>query len=150
LPDYILVQLDLSKAFDIVSHDKLLRDLNNTTLPPAVIRWFNCYLRGKQSKVKFRGQTSTSRNVRTGVPQGAVTSPLLFSFYLAKLPKPPSNIKVVQYDDDISVYTSGTNLVNLENNLNFYLVKLSKFLSERELVLSPEKSTVTLFTPDTS
>ena len=86
----VLLQLDLTKAFDMVSHDKLLKDLNQTTLPPELKRWFNTYLHGRQSRVNFRNETSSARNVRTGVPQGAVTSPVLFNFYLTKLPTPSS------------------------------------------------------------
>ena len=85
----VLLQLDLSKAFDMVSHDKLMKDLNNSTLPPEIKRWFGCYLHGRQSKVLFRNELSTSHNVRAGVPQGAVTSLVLFNFYLANLPPPP-------------------------------------------------------------
>ena len=40
----ILLQLDLSKAFDMVSHDKLLKDLNQTSLPPEIKRWFNFFM----------------------------------------------------------------------------------------------------------
>ena len=145
----ILLQLDLSKAFDMVSHNKLLNDINHTDLPPAIKRWFNCYLHGRQSKVNFRNKTSTSRNVRTGVPQGAVTSPILFNFYLSKLPTPPANVHVVQYADDISVYCSGTDLAALSRDIQQYATALTAFLEERELIVSPEKSTVTLFTPDT-
>ena len=32
-----LLQIDLSKAFDMVSHDKLLQDLLDSALPPAVV-----------------------------------------------------------------------------------------------------------------
>ena len=145
----VLVQIDLSKAFDMVSHDKLINGLNDSDLPPHLKRWLNCYLRGRQSKVQFRNTTSTSRNIRTGVPQGAVTSPLLFSFYLAKLPLPPEGISIIQYADDISIYSSGTDLELITKKLNQYLVTLSDFLEERELIVSPEKSTVTLFSPDT-
>ena len=35
----IIVALDLSKAFDMVSHDKLLDDVFNTTLPNQFKRW---------------------------------------------------------------------------------------------------------------
>ena len=133
----------------MVSHDKLLKDLNQTSLPPEIKRWFNCYLHGRQSKVNFRNATSTSRNVRTGVPQGAVTSPILFNFYLSKLPTPPTGVFLVQYADDISVYSSGTSLKSLCNLINRYTVDLVTFLKERELLVSAEKSTVTLFTPDT-
>jgi hypothetical protein len=147
----VLVQIDLSKAFDMVNHDKLLKGLNDSDLPPHLKRWMNCYLRGRQSKVQFRNKTSTSRNVRTGVPQGAVTSPLLFSFYLANLPTPPEGISIIQYADDISIYSSGpiTDIDVITSRLNKYLDSLLDFLEERELLVSPEKSTVTLFSPDT-
>ena len=145
----VLLQIDLSKAFDMVSHDKLLKDLNQSNLPSSMKRWFCCYLKGRQSKVNFRNVLSSSRNVRTGVPQGAVTSPILFNFYLKNLPKPPDGIHVIQYADDISIYTSGTNINALTRAINSYVPNLLNFLKERELLVSPEKSTVTLFTPDT-
>lgn len=145
----VLVQIDLSKAFDMVNHDKLLKGLDETDLPPHMKRWMNCYMKGRQSKVRFRNVLSSSKNVHAGVPQGAVTSPLLFSFYLTKLPLPPDGITIIQYADDISIYTSGTNIELMTNRLNTYLNTLSDFLEERELKVSPEKSTVTLFSPDT-
>ena len=145
----LLLQIDLSKAFDMVSHEKLLRDLNQTTLPEYLKRWFATYLLGRQSKVNFRNTTSTTRNVRTGVPQGAVTSPLLFNFYLSKLPLPPDNVKIIQYADDISVYTSGRDMDTMCNAINIYIDRLVDYLGDRDLIVSPEKSTVTWFTPDT-
>ena len=143
----VLLQLDLSKAFDMVSHNKLLKDLNTTTLPPEFKRWFGCYLHGRQSRVLFRNETSTARNVRTGVLQGAVTSPILFNFYLANLPPPPAGVAVMQYADDMSVYSSGVKIPDMTARINSYVPSLLDFLRERELEFSAEKSTVTLFTP---
>ena len=145
----VLLQIDLSKAFDMVSHDKLLKDLNNTSLPGSLKRWFTCYLRGRQCRTRFRNSLSSSRNIRTGVPQGAVTSPILFNFYLTNLPKPPEGVKVVQYADDISIYATGKDIPALTVAINGYAKRVSEYLKERELLVSPEKSTVTLFTPDT-
>jgi hypothetical protein len=145
----VLLQLDLSKAFDMVSHNKLLQGLNESSLPPEIKRWFNGYLHGRQSRVKFRNKTSSSRNVKTGVPQGAVTSPKLFNFYLAKIPTPPEGVFIIQYADDMSVYSSGKSIPALSAAINGYVPSLTEFLRERELLVSPEKSTVTLFTPDT-
>lgn len=139
----------MSKAFDMVSHNKLLKDLNNSSLPPHIKRWLSCYLHGRQSRVSFRNKVSRSRNVRTGVPQGAVSSPILFNFYLANLPPAPPGIKVIQYADDISIYTSGTSINNMCTNINNYINSVTDYLEERELLVSAEKSTVTLFTPDT-
>jgi len=146
----LLLQIDLSKAFDMVNHEKLLRDLDSTTLPESTKRWFSCYLHGRQSRVNFRNKTSSARNVRTGVPQGAVTSPILFNFYLLNLPTPPSGVKLIQYADDISVYMSGTDIEMMSATLTEYAASLVAFLTDRDLLVSAEKSTVTLFTPDTN
>ena len=145
----VLLQIDLSKAFDMVSHDKLIKDLDQSDLPPSLIRWFSTYLRGRQSTVSFRNELSSCRNVRAGVPQGAVTSPILFNFYLRNLPTPPDNVQVVQYADDISIYATGKPISGLTNAINYYIPSVIEFLEERELQVSPSKSTVTLFTPDT-
>ena len=59
-------------------HEKLLRDLNKS-FPSHLKRWFGAYLHGRQSKVLFRNATSSTRNVNTGIMQGAVNSPKLFN-----------------------------------------------------------------------
>ena len=146
----LLLQLDLSKAFDMVSHETLLNDLANSPLPDHLKRWFNCYLHGRKSKVSFRGATSSARNCRAGVPQGAVSSPILFNFYLSSIPAPPPGIEIVQYADDISIYISGTNIEAMSEKVNHYVPTLTAFLEERNLQVSAEKSTVTLFTPATA
>ena len=146
----ILLQLDMSKAFDMVNLSKLQQDLNTSPLPPAIKRWMNTYLRGRQSRVNFRNKTSNSRNVKTGVPQGAVTSPILFNYYLSKMPTPPSNIKLIQYADDISIYATGPVIGDLCKAINSYTEDVVAYLESRELQLSAEKSTVTLFTNDNS
>ena len=75
-------------------------------------------------------------------------SPICFNYYLTKLPTPPEGIQVVQYADDISIYISGTEIDKMTDSINLYIDKVLDFLEERELQVSPEKSTVTLFTPD--
>ena len=145
----VLLQLDLSKAFDMVNLDLLLNELNQSTLQPPLKRWFCSYLKGRQAQVHFRNSTSKFKNVRTGVPQGAVTSPVLFNFYLSNLPIPPKGVYVIQYADDISIYTSGTDIKAMTDKINSYAKEVADYLKERKLILSAEKSTVTLFTPDT-
>ena len=129
----VLLQIDMSKAFDMVSHQKLIKGLNNSNLPPHLKRWFSCYLHGRQSKVSFRNTKSKSRNVRGGVPQGAVTSPVLFNFYLAGLPRPPPGISIIQYADDISIYACGRDIQRLSQAITDYVKLVKAFLDEREL-----------------
>ena len=123
----VLQKIDLSKAFDMVSHDKLIKDLL-TTLPSSTKRWLSAYLHGRQSKVNFRNKMSTSRNVRTGVPQGAVTSPVLFNVYLSKLPSPPPGVKLIQYADDISIYATGVSIDALTEKIHQFVKAIAAFL----------------------
>ena len=39
--------------------------------------------------------------MKAGIPQGAVTSPLLFNFYLSKLPRPPEGINILHQETKV-------------------------------------------------
>ena len=73
----------------------------------------------------------------------------MFNFYLKDLPLPPPNIKVIQYADDISIYTSGRDIDAMSRAISEYAKVVIKYLTDKKLKVSPAKSTVTLFTPDT-
>jgi len=100
--------------------------------------------------VNFRNTTSEATNIRRGVPQGAVTSPILFNFYLSNLPTIPKDIKLIQYADDISIFALGPKVEELSTKITTFMKHLAAFLEERELLIAPEKSTVTWFTPATA
>ena len=57
---------------------------------------------------------------------------------------------MIQYADDISIYIKGTNITQLTTEINKYMNTLAEYLEERNLIISPEKSTVTWFTPATA
>ncbi len=143
----VVVALDLSKAFDMVDHNTLLADVLQSSLPNNIIRWLSTYLRGRQSKVLFRDTLSKSCQVRTGVPQGSVISPTLFNYYVSQMPQPPEGLKLISYADDTTVSGTGPSTPVICDKLNNYLPELLDFLDQRKLQVSPEKSSVTLFTP---
>ena len=118
----------LSAAFDRVCHNKLLSKINRSRLPPATSRWLSSYLRGRHAKTCFRGVKSTSRNVHTGVPQGPNLSPSLFSFYIADMPTPTEPVKRVCYADDLTVWATGVNILDMEDILNSYLEEITAYL----------------------
>lgn len=142
----VLVALDMKKAFDTVQHSKLLRDVNETSMPYLVKKWLAGYLRGRETFVEFRGKNSPRRTMKQGVPQGSVLSPTLFSLYLNDIPPPPSTLTLVAYADDCTVLATGPNIDQLCEELNSYLATLNDWLSNKNLLLSNEKSTATLFT----
>ena len=82
-----LAMLDLSAAFDVVSHDILLTRLEQLGLKGIVLNWFKSYLQGRQFFVKINSSESKSCKLRTGVPQGSVLGPILFLVYMLPLKK---------------------------------------------------------------
>ena len=142
----VLVALDLSKAFDTVSHTILFQDILQSSMPNNLKRWIVNYLSGRESFVEFRDKRSKPRRVKQGVPQGGVLSPLLFNFYLSKLPAPPQGVDVISYADDCTIMATGHNVDDLCGLVNGYLSEIHNFFTSRNLSLSPAKSTATLFT----
>ncbi|WP_333764851.1 reverse transcriptase domain-containing protein [Streptomyces sp. IBSBF 2390] len=142
----VMVALDLSKAFDTVDHVLLLNDIFNTSLPTTLKRWLCSYLHGRHTYVEFRDSKSRQRKVKQGVPQGGVLSPLLFNFYMREQPTPPQDVTIVTYADDCTLLSSHKDPSVASDRLNNYLPSLHSWLQSRNLVLSPEKSTATLFT----
>ena len=142
----ILVAIDLSKAFDTVSHEILLTDIWKLNLNHYLKRWLFAYLRGRQTYVEFRGKKSRFRKVRQGVPQGGVLSPLLFNLYMKDMPSPPDKIVIVTYADDTTILSSGNTIDPICARLNPYLDNLENWFKGRNLQLSTPKSTATLFT----
>ena len=143
------VAIDLTAAFDTVSHDTLISNIAGSSLPPAITRWLSCYLRGRHAATSFRSIKSSTRIVRTGVPPGSKLSHSLFNYYIYDMSRPSPSVKRVCYADDITVWTSGLKIPQMESMINNCLRDVGIYMKENSLLISAPRSTVTLFTPDT-
>ena len=141
----VCVAIDLTAAFDTVSHATLISKIAGS---PAITRWLSCNLRGRQAETSFRGTKSSTRIVRTGVPEGSKLSPSLFNYFIADMPRPTPPIKRVCYADDIIVWATGPKIPQMESMINSYLREVSIYLKDNSGLISAPKSTDTLFTPD--
>ena len=79
-PEFTLAVLcDISKAFDVIDHDLLLRKLNNYDIHELTNKWFK-KLSFKERAIRgnWWGKKSQLALIQIGVPQGSILGPLLY------------------------------------------------------------------------
>ena len=140
------VFLDLSKAFDTVSHTILLRKLNYYGLRGLAYSWFESYLTGRRQYTTFKSCNSPCANTEYGVPQGSILGPLLFLIYINDLPS-VTRLNVLSYADDTTIYVSGDTIGNLFDLINNEIQKIYIWLCENMLSLNIKKTKYMIFSP---
>ncbi len=139
------VYLDLSKAFDTINHDILLRKLHHYGIRGKAQDWFRSYLYQRRQYVNFKGQKSDTLTVLYGVPQGSVLGPLLFILYSNDLPESLKYSKTVLFADDTTVYYCGTNITSVYDNMNSDLNQLSDWFRANQLSVNATKTKFIVF-----
>jgi Reverse transcriptase (RNA-dependent DNA polymerase)/Endonuclease-reverse transcriptase len=97
------IALDWQKAFDQVSHERLLLKLHGYKIRGDVYKWVQSFLSNRTQCVIYNGSSSPSINVTSGVPQGSVIGPLLFNIFMLDLPQCVSST-LLQYADDSTIF----------------------------------------------
>ncbi len=62
--------IDLSRAFDTISHDILLAKLSMYGIRGVTLDWIKSYLRNRKQYVSYRNAKSEMCNIEIGIPQG--------------------------------------------------------------------------------
>ena len=81
-----LITLDQSAAFDVLSHDTLLRKLKLYNFSDTALTWIKSYLNFRSQYVTVGTRNSKFHNVTNGVPQGSVLGPIFYVLYVNELP----------------------------------------------------------------
>ena len=103
-----LVVMDFSKAFDKVSHTRLLYKLQWYGIRGQTLAWIKGFLSNRSQRVVVEGEHSEVSPVTSGVPQGSVLGPALFLVYINDLPDCVAS-QVRLFADDTIIYRSINN-----------------------------------------
>jgi len=121
--------IDLSKAFDTVNHNILIKKLHqNSGLNATALQLFTSYLTNRKQYTVVNGAKSNCRNITCGIPQGSTLGPLLFIMYINDLPL-CSKFKTILYADNTYLSLSHSSVSTLQSMVNNELLKVHDWMS---------------------
>ena len=110
--------IDLSRAFDTISHKILIDKLYKYGIRGIALEWIKDYLLNRKQYVVYNNTKSNISSVEIGVPQGSILGPLLFLIYVNELPNISSTLSCIQFADDTSIFIRGRSLPKITSILN--------------------------------
>ena len=104
--------------------------------------WFESNLSDRRMYVDVNGSISQIKTVNIGLPQGAVTSPWLFSLYVNDMHRCSNKLTFIHFADDTTVFMSGSDLHGASHmceKVSEELQKVDEWMRANRLSLNVEK-----------
>ncbi len=136
-----VIYLDFSKAFDTVSHQKLLEKLPAYGISGPIFRWLQAFLSNREQCVEVDGVRSKWSPVPSGVPQGSVLGPLLFLLFINDITDLDLDGEMKLFADDVKLYAESSSPYDF-SPLVSDLRKVAVWAEKNQLTLALTKSNV--------
>lgn len=144
----IAIMLDLTKAYDTISHKKLLYKLKNEfNFHPNTLALFSSYFTNRTQSLHTTSAQSTFQTITHGIPQGSTLSTTLFLLYTNTISKTSQHGTIYTYADDTTVILSAPTTEILQQHAQETLNNLTTYLYNNNLIPNPTKTTYTPFYP---
>ena len=102
--------IDLSKAFDTINHDILIKKLELYGIRGIPNLLLKNYLENRQQYVSYNNYASTLKPICCGVPQGSILGPLLFLLYINDMTYCCKYLQFLLFADDTNLFYSNPDL----------------------------------------
>ena len=142
-----VVLLDMSKAFDSLDHDILFNKLKDVGLSSEALHWFASYLTNRYQAVRINSTLSEALSLKSGVPQGSILGPLLFSIYVNDLPSVTSKGPTESYVDDTKMYMCFS-VIDSDVTMTFMnedLERIQNWCFQNLLLINPGKTQLMVY-----
>ena len=128
--------LDLSKAFDTIDHNLLIRKLDNYGIRGNYLNWFKSYLKGRIQRVKLNDVSSRWEEIVCGVPKGSILGPLLFIIYVNDMPLVCRHVAAILFAEDTNLSAIGIQCADIKEDIK----KVNDWLNSNKLVVNVSKT----------
>lgn len=140
--------LDLSKAFDSISHSILKSKLTDVGFSAQAIELLENFLTNRIQRVHVNETKSEWINIKQGVPQGTILGPVLFLLYINDLESHTNGINILQYADDTLIYAADRVANIAKQKIEKSLEKLVTYYESNLLQLNTKKTEFIMFCRD--
>ena len=106
------VFIDLSKTFDVVNHNILLKNLKPYGMENNNLKWFTSYL-----YIEHRDIKTIHLDITCQVSQGLIFCPVLFFIYINDLYIISNILQVIMFANDTNLFMSHVNVKDLVESL---------------------------------
>ena len=136
-----MVLRDVAKAFDKVWHNGLKYKILKLELPSILEKNLCNFLNNRKAKIHIGNDYSNTITLLSGVPQGSVLSPTLYTLFTNDLPPPEHGCIDIMYADDVTqvITTPSKSKLMMKYKVEREIERINKFERKWKIKTSEEK-----------
>ena len=131
--------MDLSKAYGCLPHDLMVIKQETYGISNESLQLISGYLSYGKQRTKIGSTYIDWANVIRGIPQGSILGPLLFNIFIHDIFLVVEKSDICNFADDNTLYSPGSNLPLILNNLEHDMRNLLYWFKINSLKANPGK-----------